>query len=333
MQAAYYDRQGPADEVLVVGTLADPEPGDGEVRVRIAWSGLNPTDTKARSGFAGMQMGFARIVPHHDGAGMIDKVGAGVSEGRIGERVWVSRAQFGRAFGTAAEYAVVPSGLAVALPENASLETGACLGIAAFTAHRCLFAEGDIRGLRVLVQGGAGAVGTAAILLAKWAGAWVAATVSRPEQEKVVRAAGADLVINRHTDDVAATIKDATSGIGVDRIVDVDLARNIDVDLASLAVNGTVAAYATDDPSSTLTMPFRSTMMGSHVFRFVFLPAIPDDAIRHAVKDLTDCLSAGAYTPHIGMELPLDQIAEAHAALESGTVVGKILLRTASVVP
>jgi NADPH:quinone reductase len=329
MQAAYYDRQGPADKVLVVGTLADPEPGHGEVRVRIAYSGLNPTDTKARSGFAGMPMAFPRIIPHHDGAGTIDKVGAGVPDTRIGERVWLSRAQFGRAFGTAAEYSVVPSGLAVPLPANASFQTGASLGIAALTAHRCLFADGDVRGLRVLVQGGAGAVGTAAILLAKWAGAWVVATVSRPEQERVAHEAGADLVVNRHTDDIAAAIKSATGGIGVDRIVDVDLAQNVDVDLACLATNGTVAAYATEDPSATLTMPFRSTMLGSHVFRFVFLPSIPEDAIRLAVNDVTDCLSAGAYTPHIDMDLPLDQIHKAHAAQESGTAVGKILLRTA----
>lgn len=330
MQAAYYDRQGPADEVLVVGNLPDPQPGPGEVRIRIAYSGLNPTDTKQRSGFAGMVMAFPRIVPHHDGAGTIDKVGVGVPETRIGERVWLSRAQFGRAYGTAAEYAVVPSGLAVPLPADTSFETGASLGIAALTAHRCLLAEGNVRGLRVFVQGGAGAVGTAAILLAKWAGAWVATTISRPEQEKIVREAGADLVINRHTDNIVAAVRSATDGNGVDRIVDVDLARNVDVDLACLATNGTVAAYATEDPSATLTLPFRSTMIGSHVFRFVFLPSIPEDAIDLAVKDLTDCLSAGAYTPHIGMELPLDQIHEAHAAQESGKLVGKILLRTAN---
>ncbi|WP_180899893.1 NADPH:quinone reductase [Martelella soudanensis] len=330
MQAAYYDRQGTADEVLVVGNLPDPEPGHGEVRVRIIYSGLNPTDVKARSGFAGMPMAFPRIVPHHDGAGTIDKVGAGVSESRIGERVWISRAQFGRAFGTAAEYSVVPADLAVSLPANASFQTGASLGIAALTAHRCLFADGDVHGLRVLVQGGGGAVGAAAILLAKWAGAWVSATVSRPEQERIARETGADLVINRHADDIPAKIRSATGGIGVDRIVDVDLAHNIDVDLACLATNGTVAAYATEDPSATLTMPFRSTMMGSHVLRFVFLPSIPEDAIRLAVKDVTACLSAGAHTPHIGMELPLDQIHKAHAAQKSATVVGKILLRTAS---
>ncbi len=331
MQAAYYDRQGPAEQVLVLGTLPDPEPGHGEVRVRIAYSGLNPTDTKARSGFAGMPMAFPRIIPHHDGAGTIDRVGPGVSEDRIGERVWVSRAQFGRPFGTAAEYAVVPAGLAVPLPANASYQTGASLGIAAITAHRCLFADGDIRGQRVLVQGGAGAVGTATILLAKWAGAWVAATVSRPDQEKIVRDAGADLVVNRHTIDAAEVIKSATAGAGVDRIVDVDLARNINVDLGCLATNGMVAAYATEDPSATLTVPFRSTMIRNLAVRFIFLPSIPEDAVRLAVKEVTACLTVGAYKPHIGMELPLDQIHNAHAAQEAGTVVGKILLKAGNV--
>ncbi len=330
MQAAYYDRQGPADEVLIVGNLPDPEPGHGEVRVRMAYSGLNPTDTKARSGFAGMPMAFPRIVPHHDGAGTIDKVGVGVPDSRIGERVWLSRTQFGRAFGTAANYSVVPSGLAAPLPTNVSFQTGASLGIAAITAHRCLFADGDVRGLRVLVQGGAGAVGTAAILLAKWAGAWVAATVSRPEQERIAREAGADLVINRHTEDIAAVIKGATGGFGADRIVDVDLAHNVETDLKCLVANGIVAAYATEDPSATLTIPFRSTMMGNFVFRFVFLPSVPEEAFRLAVRDINACLSADAYIPHIGMELPLDQIHKAHAAQESGTVLGKILLKTTS---
>lgn len=329
MQAAYYDRQGAATEVLLVGNLPDPEPGFGEVRVKIAVSGLNPTDIKARTGFAGMPMPFPRIIPHQDGAGTIDRVGPGVAESRIGQRVWLYKAQYGRAFGTAAEYCVVPSENAVPLPDNASFEIGASLGVAAITAHRCLFADGDLRGRRVLVQGGGGAVGTAAILLAKWAGAWVAATVSRPEQETVARNAGADLVINRHSEDIAARIKTATAGAGVERIVDVDLANNADLDIACLAPNGVVTAYATEDPAAVLKMPFRATMFGSYVFRFVFFTSIPDEAFRIAIKEVTACVAAGAYVPHIGLELSLDRIAEAHAAQESGKTVGKILVRTA----
>lgn len=327
MLAAYYDRQGTADDVLVVGELADPEPGFGEVRVRVAISGVNPTDIKARTGFAGAPMAFPRIVPHHDGAGTIDKIGPGVPEARLGERVWLYRAQYGRPYGTAAEFVVLPSNLAVPLPDNTSFETGACLGVAAITAHRCLFADGDVRGRRVLVQGGGGAVGTAAILLAKWAGAWVAATVSRPEQEKVALDAGADLVINRHSEDVAAAIRNATGDAGVDRIVDVDLANNVDVDIACLAPGGVVTAYATEDPTAKLTMPFRTAMFGSYVFRFVFFTTIPDAAFQLAVKEVTACVAAGRYRPHIGLEVPMQHIAQAHAAQESGKIVGKILVR------
>lgn len=326
MRAAYYDRQGPADEVLTVGDLPDPEPGFGEVRVKVAVSGLNPTDLKTRTGFAGAPMPFPRIVPHQDGAGTIDKVGPGVSEKRIGERVWLYKAQAGRPYGTAAEFIVLPSDFAVTLPDNASFEIGASLGIAAITAHRCLFADGDIRGRRVLVQGGGGAVGTAAILLAKWAGAWVAATVSRPDQEKVALDAGADLVINRHSEDIAAVIKKVTGGAGVERIVDVDLANNVNVDIACLAPSGVVTAYATDNPTAKLEMPFLKTMFGGYAFRFVFFYSIPDEAFRTAVREVTACVAAGAYRPAIGLQLPLEQIADAHANQESGKVVGKILL-------
>ncbi|MCJ9669730.1 MULTISPECIES: NADPH:quinone reductase [unclassified Neorhizobium] len=327
MLAAYYDRQGTADDVLVVGELADPEPGFGEVRVKVAISGVNPTDIKARTGFAGAPMAFPRIVPHHDGAGTIDKIGPGVPEARLGERVWLYRAQYGRPYGTAAEFVVLPSNLAVRLPDNTSFETGACLGVAAITAHRCLFADGDVRGRRVLVQGGGGAVGTASILLAKWAGAWVAATVSRPEQEKVALDAGADLIINRHSEHVAAAIRNATGDAGVDRIVDVDLANNVDVDIACLAPGGVVTAYATEDPTAKLTMPFRTAMFGSYVFRFVFFTTIPDAAFQLAVKEVTACVAAGRYRPHIGLEVPMQHIAQAHAAQESGKIVGKILVR------
>ncbi|MGK7246754.1 zinc-binding dehydrogenase [Buttiauxella agrestis] len=143
-------------------------------------------------------------------------VGSGVTAERIGQKVWVYEAQSGRAFGTAAQYVVIPSQNAVVLPDNISFETGACLGIPAMTAHRCLFADGDLRGKWVLIQGGAGAVGTAAILLSKWAGARVITTVSRPEQEDVVRKLGADIIVNRHTEDVAERVKQATGGFGVD---------------------------------------------------------------------------------------------------------------------
>jgi NADPH:quinone reductase len=184
-----------------------------------------------------------------------------------------------------------------------------------------------VRDRRVMVQGGGGAVGTAAILLAKWAGAWVAATVSRPEQAQVALDAGADLVINRHSEDIAAAIRSATRGAGVDRIVDVDLATNVDMDIACLAPGGVVTAYATEDPAAQLTMPFRTTMFGGYVFRFVFFTTIPDEAFALAVRELSACVALGRYTPPVGLVLSLEKVAEAHAAQESGRTVGKILLR------
>jgi len=325
MKAAFYDRQG-GPEVLTIGELPDPEPGHGQVRVKVAISGLNPTDLKTRGGFAGAPMPFPKIVPHQDGAGTIDKVGPGVSSDRIGERVWLYKAQTGQPYGTAAQYVTLPSEHAVHLGDKASFEVGASLGIAAITAHRCLFADGDIRGRRVLVQGGGGAVGTAAILLAKWAGAEVAATISREEQAKVASSAGADLIINRKTDDIPARIKEWTNGRGVDRIVDVDMAANIDTDIACLAPSGVITAYATEDPQVRLSMPFLKTMFGGYAFRFVFFYSIPNDAFRQAVREVSACVAAGAYQPAVGLTVSLDKIAEAHAAQAAGSVVGKILI-------
>lgn len=327
MKAAYYEKQGEPYDVLILGELADPELGSGEVRVRLHASGLNPTDLKTRTGFNGVPMPFPRVIPHQDGAGIIDKIGPGVPESRLGERVWVYEAQFRRAGGTAAEYTVVPSANAVFLPENIPFEIGACLGIPAMTAHRCLFSDGDLKGRKVLIQGGAGAVGTAAILLAKWAGAWVATTVSRPEQEIVVRAAGADLIINRRSDDIAELVNLATDNKGVDVIVDVDLAENLLINMACLATNGVMSAYATEDPTRLMPVPFLKAMLQGFVIRFVFVYKMPEEAKKAAVRDISACLADNGYKPAIGLQLPLEQIAEAHEAQESGKIIGKIILK------
>ncbi len=327
MRAAFYDKQGTAREVLVVGDLPDPQPGAGEVRVRVVASGINPSDIKTRTGFGGKAMPFPRIVPHQDGAGVIDAVGPGVPETRVGERVWIYMAQWGSALGTAAEFVVVPSAQAVTLADNVSYEIGASLGVPAMTAHRCLFADGDLRGKRVLVQGGAGAVGNAAILLAKWAGVWVAATVSREEQAEVARAAGADLVINRHEEDIGSAVKLATEGRGVDRIVDVDIAANIDVAIACLARDGVVSAYSTESPQAKLTIPFFPALLGGFSFRFVYVYTMPEAAMRQAAEEISACAASGAYVPRIAKTYPLDAMAEAHEFQESGKAVGKVLVR------
>lgn len=325
MRAAYYDRQGPADEVLCVAELPTPQPGPGEVRVRMHMSGLNPTDLKARTGFSA-PMPFPRIIPHQDGAGVIDAVGDPEEAGRIGQRVWIYEAQYGRASGTAAAFVVVPAGHAVPLPGDVSFEVGASLGIPALTAHRCLFADGDINGRRVLVQGGAGVVGTAAVLLAKWAGAWVAATVMNAEQARIARAAGADLVLDRLNDDVAGAINTHTRRAGVDRIVEVNVQANLDLDLACLASGGVISAYAAAQATDELSLPLLRAMVHGCVLRFVYIYSVPQEAKIHAIRDITACLASGAYSPHVGLKVDLQKIAEAHQALEAGTVMGKVLI-------
>ncbi|PLQ00817.1 NADPH:quinone reductase [Cupriavidus pauculus] len=325
MKAAYYERQGKASEVLRLGDFPLPSPGPGEVRVRIHASGLNPSDIKARTGFSG-PAAFPLVIPHQDGAGVIDAVGTGVAAARIGERVWLFEAQYRRAFGTAAAYTVVPARQAVLLPDNVPFTVGACLGVPALTAHRCLFADGDIKGRFILVHGGAGAVGTAAILLAKWAGAWVATTVSTPEQADAARRAGADVVIHRWSDDVAAIVKSETGQRGVDRIVDVGLQDNLDIDMNCLANGGIISAYAVNDAADHLPLPLLKTMIAGCSFRFVYIYTVPAAAKSAAVSAISQCLADGAYAPTIGMQVPLDAIVEAHEAQESGRVIGKIIV-------
>lgn len=325
MRAAFYERQGPADEVLCVAELPIPQPGPGEVRVRVHVSGLNPTDLKARTGFSSA-MPYSRIIPHQDGAGVIDAVGDSKDASRLGQRVWIYEAQYGRPTGTAAEYVVVPSAQAVPLPDNVSFDVGASLGIPALTAHRCLFADGDIQGKNVLVQGGAGVVGTAAILLAKWAGAWVVATVMNEAQAAVARAAGADLVLDRLNDDVAAAINARTGNAGVDRIVDVNVKANLDIDMACLAPGGVISSYAMTHATDALTLPLLSAMVHGCVLRFVYIYSVPVAAKVQAISDINACLASGNYAPHIGMRVELEKIADAHNALESASVMGKVLI-------
>ncbi|MGE6778744.1 NADPH:quinone reductase [Vreelandella titanicae] len=325
MKAAYYEAQGSARDVLKVGELPTPEPGSDEVRVRIHVSGLNPTDVKARTGFSA-EMPYPRIIPHQDGAGVIDAVGANVPPDRLGERVWVYEAQYGRATGTAAEFVVVPARQAVHLPDTTSFEVGASLGIPALTAHRCLFSDGSLKGRRVLIHGGAGVVGTAAILLAKWAGAWVSTTVMSTEQATVAEENGADLVIDRKSADVASIVLDATEGLGVDHIVDVALKSNLDINLACLSQGGIISAYATANATDELSIPLLKAMMHGCVFRFVYIYNVPDELKQAAIADINSCLEAECYLPKIGLNMPLRNVADAHEALESSNVIGKVLI-------
>ncbi|MGH9147307.1 MAG: NADPH:quinone reductase [Vicinamibacterales bacterium] len=326
MKAVWFDRKGPARDVLVVGEVPDPVPDVGQVRVRVKVSGVNPSDTKTRGGFGGnMKMEFPRIVPGQDGAGVIDRVGPGVPESRIGERVWVYEAYRGRPFGTAAEYVLVPASHAVKLPESIDFDTGAGLGVPAMTSHRCLFADGGIHGRTVLIHGGGGGVGNSAIQLARWAGARVITTVSRREQEAAARQAGAHVIVNRKDQNVAEAVRTATSGQGVDRIVDVDFGQNLQANIAALKTGGVIATYFSS-PLESSAFPALPLMWNCISVQFVLVYTMSQQAHFDAIRDVTSCLEAGQYRTRVGARFRLDQLADAHDAQDSGKVVGKILI-------
>jgi NADPH2:quinone reductase len=323
MQAAWYERQGPADEVLQVGERPAAKPEPGEVRVRIHASGVNPSDTYGRSGRQG-PMAFTWVIPHQDGAGVIEAVGEGVPAERVGERVWVYEATWNRQAGTAAEYCVVPAVRAVRLPDTAAFDCGACLGIPAMTAHRAVFADGPVQGHTLLVTGGAGAVGSTAIQLAVWGGATVISTVSSDEKATAARDAGATHTINYREQDVAAEINRLT-GAGVDRVVEVDFGGNLATSVQALKPSGVIASYASrgnDQPP----VHFRSLMVKNITVHAILVYTMAESAKAAATADITRALEAGALRPLITSRLPLDRIAEAHAHVEQVSSIGNTVL-------
>jgi NADPH:quinone reductase len=323
MRAALYDANGPARDVLRVTEVQRPEPGPGEVRVHVYFSGINPTDVKTRSGATARPIDEFQI-PHQDGSGVIDAVGTGVDPARVGQRVWLWLAAHGRRWGTAAEWTVVPERHAVPLPDGVSLELGAQLGVPAMTAHRCLFADGPVAGQAVLVAGGAGAVGHFAIELAKRDGARVAATVSGPEKAELAGQAGADLVVNYRETDVAEQVRPFAER--VDRVVEVALGANLRTDLALSGPGTVVVAYAADAADPTL--PVRACMSTNVVLRFVLVYGVPAEAQDQAVAGITAALRAGNLTPLPSHRFTLDEIVKAHEAVENG-ISGKVLVTLA----
>ena len=317
MIAAWYERRGSAREVLKVGHLPDPEPGPGEVRVRVHASAVNPTDTKSRRSPSPMQ--FPRVVPHQDGAGVIDLAGSGVPGERVGQRVWIYEAQWQRPQGTAAQLTVVPSEKAVPLPEHVSFEEGACLGIPAMTAHACLFPDGPIAGRTVLVTGGAGAVGFYAVQLARLAGARVITTVSTPEQERLVREVGIENVVHRRSPDLARRIGT------VDRIVDVAFGANLPVSAEVLAPGGVIATYASDEEVEP-RLPFRAFLLKNATVRFLLIYLVSPEGHRAAAQDITAHLQARRLRHSIAGRFPLSEIAAAHEAMEAGHLNGKAVI-------
>jgi NADPH:quinone reductase len=319
MRAALYDSHGPAGDVLRIAEIDPPQPRAGEVRVKVSVSGVNPTDWKSRSGATPRAIGGFQI-PHQDGAGVIDAVGAGVDPGRTGQRVWVWLAAAAQPWGTAAEYCVVPADQAVPLPDGISMELGASLGVPAMTAHRCLFADGPVDDKYVLVAGGAGAVGHFAIELAKHAGAKVIATVSGPAKAELAARAGADLVVNYRE---ASAVEQIRKLAPLDRIVEVALGVNLPLDLAVSGPQTHIVSYAAEAQDPVL--PMRACMTANVSLRFMLLYTVPRPALHQAAAAITRALEDGALTELPVTRFPLEQIAAAHDAVEAGAL-GKVVV-------
>ncbi|MDB5590330.1 NADPH:quinone reductase [Enterovirga sp.] len=327
MRAGWYETNGPARQVLRVGELPDPEPGPGEVLVRLAASGVNPSDVKTRAG--SRPMTAPRVVPHSDGAGVIEAVGPGLSPARVGERVWIWNGQWKRPFGTAAELIALPAEQAVRLPEGTDFVDGACLGIPALTAYRALTTDGSVKGQTVLVQGGAGAVGHYAVQMAKLLGAAsVLATTSSPEKAAHARAAGADAVIDRHREDVVARVRDLTGGRGVDRIVEVDAAANMRMVPSLVAQDGLCVVYGSS--TSEVMSTFGPMILSGVAVRWFIVYELAPAVREEAVSRLNGWLAAGALQHAVARTFPLDEIAAAHEAVESNTVVGNVVVTMAA---
>ena len=331
MRAAFYERAGAARDVLQVGEVPDPVAGPGEVLVRVAMSSVHPSDVKLRAGGRpGVDgIGYPRIIPHSDGAGTIEAVGEGVDGARIGQRVWLWNGQWQRALGTCAELIVLPGAQAVPLPDAASFQQGACMGIPAMTAHACLFdgegPEGSPKGKTVLVTGGAGAVSYYAIQMAKAAGARVLTTVSNGEKAQYARDAGADHAIDYRRENMVQAVMEATDGHGIDHAVDLEFGSNIDALAEVIRPNGAIVAYgsaAVREPA----LPFYTLMFKRVTVRTELVYLLPDAPRAQGIAYLTDALARGMLHHSIAAEMPLAEVAAAHELVESGARRGCVLV-------
>ena len=327
MRAVWYDRQGPAAEVLQSGELPTPEAGPGQVRVRLRASGVNPADCNRRAG-RGFAPDFPRIIPNSDGAGVVDAVGDGVDRASLGKRVWLYNGQRGRAFGTAAQWIALSADLVTELPPEVDFAAGATLGIPCMTAHRSVFIAGPVQGRTILVTGGAGAVGNYAIQLAHWAGARVIATVSSESKAAHARAAGAEHVIDYKTEDVAARVLEITDGVGADHVVEVEFGGNLAATLKLVRNNGSVAAYASTG-ERTPAVPFYELMRRNLSLHAVMLPTTPLEARHRAQSDITRWLRSGRRLLSVAGRFPLEETVAAHEAVERGGKRGTVVVEIA----
>src|SRR5215469_7481779 len=327
MRAAFYEANGPAAEVLRVGEIATPEPGPGEVRVKLAASGVNPSDVKSREGRT-RKIAFPRVIPHSDGAGVIDKVGSGVAPARVGERVWTWNGQWKRAFGTAAEYVVLPSVQAVALPAHIDFAAGACLGIPALTAWHALALAEARAGTTLLIAGGAGAVAHYAIQFAKARGARVIATVSSPQKAEVARAAGADQTIAYKRENVPERVAAFTNKAGVDAVIELDLAANAHLIPTVLRPKGTVVVYGTGKPEAQIPASF--CLVNSIRLQFMLVYELTGEERARAIDDISAMLKANALVHNVAARLPLSDIVAAHRMVEDGKAIGNVVMEVGS---
>jgi len=326
MRAAYYETNGTARAVLRVAEVETPQPGRGEVRVRLATSGVNPSDVKSRAGLT-RKIAFPRVIPHSDGAGEIEAVGEGVSPARVGERVWVWNGQWRRAFGTAAQSIVLPTEQAVPLPAKTSFEAGACLGIPAYTAYQAVELAGAKDGATVLIAAGAGAVGHYAIQLAKKRKATVITTVSSPEKAAIAKQAGTDHTIDYKRENVGERVKAVTGGRGVDAVIEMDLAANAKLLPDVLAPNGVVAIYG--GSAAEPAIPFQFLLQNSITLKFFLVYLMPQELRERATAEITRLLEQGALIHNVAQTFALADIVAAHEAVEGGKAMGNIVVRTA----
>jgi NADPH:quinone reductase-like Zn-dependent oxidoreductase len=317
VKAAWFERFGPARDVLVVGDKPKPEAQPGEVLVRLRASGVNPSDVKKRAGSFPNLLDEGYVIPNSDGAGVIEAVGAGVDAQRVNERVWVYQAQFGRRFGTAAEYVALDASRAATLPEEAGFDVGACLGIPVMTAHRCVFADGPVSGQTLLVTGGAGRVGYYAIQWARHAGANVIASASNARDEAVCRAAGAHHVFNHRESGWGARVKQLNDGAPVDRVVDVEFGANLPEVLNCIRTGGVIATYSSTQVKEP-QLPFFRMMYLDLTLRLVIVYAMPEQAKQQALEDIEAALSEGWMQHRIMATVPLAEIARANELVEQG---------------
>lgn len=327
MRAAYYTELGAAADVLTVGDIETPEPGPGEVRVKIHTSGVNPSDWKSRLRGRGGVMAFPKIIPHSDGAGVVDAVGEGVDAGLVGQRVWVLNGQWKRPFGTAAEYISQQSRYVIPLSDSASFDDGACFGIPFLTAHRAVFYDGPVAGKTILIQGGAGAVGHHAVQIAKHDGARVITTVSSQEKADYVKAAGADETLNYRDADFVDQVLALTDGQGVDRIVEVDIAANAPTYDRILAPKGVSVIYGTGAPIAEI--PAGAFIPRGAELKWFIVYEMTEAEVTEGVEYLNQMLAEGRLVTTIAARFSLDDIVAAHELVESAKYVGNVLLDVA----